>query len=52
MTPASPLSVRGPSIPREEHVLPPAALEFLAELQREFGAQRDGLLARRRARRE
>ena len=52
MTPVSPLNVEGPAVPREEDVLTPAALEFVAGLQREFGARRDELLARRRERRD
>jgi malate synthase len=52
MTPASPLRVHGPSVPRAEEVLTPAAMEFVADLQQEFGARRDELLARRRQRRD
>jgi len=48
----SPLDVRGPSVPREEEILTPEALEFVADLQRKFGARRDELLARRRERRD
>ena len=48
----SPLDVRGPSVPREGEVLTPEALEFVADLQREFGARRNELLARRRERRD
>ena len=48
----SPLTVRGPSVPREDEILTPEALAFVAELQREFGARRDELLARRRERRD
>jgi malate synthase len=47
----NPLDVDGPPVPRQEEVLTPAALEFVADLQREFGARRDELLARRRERR-
>jgi malate synthase len=52
MSPASALGVRGPAVPRAEEVLTPAALEFVADLQREFGARRDELLGRRRERRD
>jgi malate synthase len=48
----SPLTVRGPSVPRQDEILTPDALDFVADLQREFGARRDELLARRRARRD
>jgi malate synthase len=48
----SPLAVRGPSVPREDEILTPDALAFVAELQREFGARRNELLARRRERRD
>jgi hypothetical protein len=49
---SSPLTVRGPSVSREDEILTPDALEFVADLQREFGARRDELLARRRERRD
>jgi malate synthase len=52
MSPAPALVVRGPAVPRAEEVLTPAALEFVADLQREFGARRDELLGRRRERRD
>jgi malate synthase len=52
MTAAFPLRVEGPAVPRQEEVLTPAALEFVADLQREFGARRDELLARRKERRD
>src|SRR5690349_8949568 len=51
MSPASAPVVRGPAVPRAEEILTPAALEFVAGLQREFGARRDELLERRRERR-
>jgi malate synthase len=51
MTVHSTLTVRGPQVRRQEEVLPPAACEFVADLQREFGARREELLARRRERR-
>ena len=44
------VEVRGPHHPRYEEVLTPAALAFLATLQREFGARRTGLLSARRDR--
>jgi malate synthase len=52
MTGADRLTVRGPAVPRQDDVLTPAALEFVADLQREFGVRRDELLARRRERRD
>ncbi len=42
------VEVRGPIEKRYEEVLTPDALEFLAALQRRFGAKRDELLATRR----
>jgi malate synthase len=51
MSPASVLGVRGPAVPRADEILTPAALEFVADLQREFGGRRDELLRRRRERR-
>jgi malate synthase len=39
-------------VPGQEQILTPQALGFVADLQRTFGARRDGLLADRRARRE
>jgi malate synthase len=44
------VEVRGPGQDRYDEVLTPEALEFLATLQREFGARRSGLLAERRRR--
>jgi malate synthase len=44
------VDVRGPMQERYEEVLSPAALEFLAALQRRFGARRSELLAARRQR--
>ncbi|WP_031515662.1 malate synthase A [Streptomyces sp. NRRL F-5123] len=41
----------GHTVPRQEEVLTPAALEFLAELHRRFAARRAELLALRAARR-
>jgi malate synthase len=52
MSPEPAIVVRGPAVPRADEVLTPAALEFVADLQREFGARRDELLRRRRERRE
>ena len=41
------LELRGPVVGRAAEVLTPAALEFVARLQREFGARRLELLAKR-----
>jgi malate synthase len=46
------IRVLGKPVDRGETILTPEALDFVAELQREFGARRDELLARRAARRE
>jgi malate synthase len=46
------LDLRGASHPGFEEVLTPDALEFVAELQRRFGARREELLERRAKRRE
>ncbi|MET0740039.1 MAG: malate synthase A [Candidatus Nanopelagicales bacterium] len=46
------VEVIGPPVGRAEEVLTPDALAFVAELQRRFGARRDGLLATRRRRRD
>jgi malate synthase len=43
--------VEGPAVERSEEVLTPEALEFVADLQRRFGAHRDALLAARADRR-
>ncbi|MGY1690249.1 malate synthase A [Geodermatophilus sp. SYSU D01105] len=43
--------VTGPDVERGEEVLTPEALEFVADLQTRFGAQRDALLAARATRR-
>ena len=51
MSPAPALVVRGPAVARADEILTPEALEFVADLQREFGARRDELLGRRRERR-
>ncbi len=45
------VEVRGPEVPRAAEILTPAALEFVADLQRRFGSRRDELLASRTARR-
>jgi malate synthase len=45
------IEVTGPDVDRGEEVLTPEALDFVADLQRRFGARRDELLAARRARR-
>jgi malate synthase len=39
-------------VPDQEQILTPEALAFVADLQRTFGARRDGLLADRQIRRE
>jgi malate synthase len=44
--------IAGPEVPRGNEVLTPAALAFVAELQRRFAPRRDELLARRTQRRE
>jgi malate synthase len=46
------IEVSGPPVDRSAEVLTPEALEFVADLQRQFGARRDELLAARRTRRE
>src|SRR5215218_5624428 len=43
--------VEGPPVEREEEVLTPEALAFVADLQTRFGAHRDALLAARATRR-
>ncbi|MGY1785292.1 malate synthase A [Geodermatophilus sp. SYSU D00698] len=43
--------VEGPDVERSGEVLTPEALEFVADLQRRFGPQRDALLAARATRR-
>ncbi|MDP9398713.1 MAG: malate synthase A [Actinomycetota bacterium] len=45
------VSVVGPQVDREEEVLTPEALDFLASLHERFGGVRDELLARRAQRR-
>ncbi|HZB32098.1 MAG TPA: malate synthase A [Streptosporangiaceae bacterium] len=47
MTEAEGVTVTGPFHERYEEILTPAALDFLATLQREFGARRQQLLAAR-----
>src|SRR5262245_12713487 len=44
------VAIRGPSVPGGEQVLTPAALAFMADVQRRFGARRLELLAARAAR--
>jgi len=44
------IEVHGPSVPGSDEVLTPAALEFVAELQRQFGPRRVEVLKRRQAR--
>ena len=46
------IEVSGPPVDRSAEVLTPDALEFVADLQRQFGARRAELLAARRTRRE
>ena len=46
------IEVSGLPVDRSADVLTPEALEFLADLQRQFGVRRDELLAARRTRRE
>jgi malate synthase len=41
------VTIAGPRVPGSEQVLTPAALEFVAQLQRSFGPVRDALLERR-----
>jgi malate synthase len=43
--------VEGPAVERGEEILTPGALDFVADLQRRFGAHRDALLAARATRR-
>jgi malate synthase len=43
--------VQGPPVDREEEILTPEALEFVADLQTRYGAHRDALLAARATRR-
>jgi malate synthase len=45
------IAVRGARVERQEEVLTPEALAFLAELRRRFGGHRRKLLARRQERR-
>jgi len=52
MTTTPAVSVHGPAVDRQEEVLTPEALAFVAGLQRRFGARRDELLAARATRRE
>jgi malate synthase len=47
---AAGVEVRGPRLPRFDDVLTPAALEFVARLQREFNPAREALLNARRER--
>ena len=45
------IDVTGPSVERSEEILTPAALDFVADLHRRFGARRNELLAARAERR-
>jgi malate synthase len=51
MAPSGALTVAGPSVDRSAEVLTPDALDFVADLQRRFGARRDELLRARTTRR-
>jgi malate synthase len=51
VTGSSTISHAAAEVDRADEILTPAALEFVAELQRNFGARRDELLARRADRR-
>ncbi len=51
MPTAGPFSIDAPAVERSEEILTDDALEFLADLQRRFGARRDELLEARAARR-
>ncbi|MCA9560947.1 MAG: malate synthase A, partial [Myxococcales bacterium] len=44
------VTITGPQQPGDEAILTDAALAFVADLQRTFGARREALLARRRER--
>jgi malate synthase len=44
------VDIRGPDVPRQDAVLTPHALAFVAKLQRELGQERERLLQARRAR--
>ncbi|MER6970180.1 malate synthase A [Nocardioides sp. NPDC000445] len=46
------IQITGGEVERGAEILTPEALDFVAELQRRFGARRDELLAARRVRRE
>ncbi|MGN6238173.1 MAG: malate synthase A [Cellulosimicrobium cellulans] len=52
MTTTTAVTVHGPAVERSDEILTPDALDFVADLQRLFGARRDELLAARAARRE
>ncbi len=52
MTTTTAVAVHGPAVERSDEILTPDALDFVADLQRRFGARRDELLAARAARRE
>ncbi len=49
--PMTDIIVRGPEVDRSHEILTTGALEFVADLQRRFGARRDDLLTDRRERR-
>jgi malate synthase len=48
----STIEVTGSPVDRQDEILTPQALDFLAALQREFGGRRDELLAARKTRRD
>ncbi|WP_342804046.1 hypothetical protein, partial [Cellulosimicrobium cellulans] len=51
MTTTTAVAVHGPAVERSDEILTPDALDFVADLQRRFGARRDELLAARAERR-
>lgn len=48
--PMTDIAVRGPEVDRSHEILTTEALDFVADLQRRFGARRDDLLTVRRER--
>ncbi|MGH3448833.1 MAG: malate synthase A, partial [Nocardioidaceae bacterium] len=46
------VQVNAPQVPRQDEVLTPDALAFVAELHRRYAETRDGLLAARKTRRD
>src|SRR5690606_41421980 len=51
-TPMPSVELNGPAVERQDDVLTPAALDFVAALHRRFAGRRDELLAARAERRE